>query len=379
MSGAPDTPESLVVDGIEGLTPAWISHVLRESLDLAGLEVVDIVATPVGTGQMSDSARLNLRYASGRPDGAPASVIAKLPASDPTSRATGVWAGAYEKEVRFYQELAPVLGVRTPFVYRADIDMSSGNFVLLLEDLHPARQGDQLVGCSIAEAELALGELVGLHAPRWGDPQLSASWLRAPSRGMSEALPLLWDVWQARFEGCFGADVRAAGDALIESAQAFDQWPPRSRCTLVHNDYRLDNLLFGTAEGGPPVTVVDWQSVGIGRGATDVAYFLGGGLLEGVRRDNEERLVRSYHERLIAASVRGADWDDCWLEYRAGAFAGLAMTITAPMLVQQTKRGDEMFLAMARRHACHVLDLDAAAALAELLELEAWRAGRRTA
>ena len=39
------------------------------------------------------------------------------------------------------------------------------------------------------------------------------------------------------------------------------------------------------------------------------------------------------------------------------------MDIIAAMGVRQTERGDQMFAAMARRHARHALDLDALALL----------------
>ena len=75
-------------------------------------------------------------------------MIAKLPAADETSRATARSLGSYENEVRFYQLLAPELPMRTPAVYYADIDVETASFILLLEDMAPAQQGDQLRGCS---------------------------------------------------------------------------------------------------------------------------------------------------------------------------------------------------------------------------------------
>jgi hypothetical protein len=39
------------------------------------------------------------------------------------------------------------------------------------------------------------------------------------------------------------------------------------------------------------------------------------------------------------------------------------MAVAASMLVERTNRGDQMFLAMASRHARHALDLDAPALL----------------
>ena len=84
-------------------------------------------------------------------------MVAKLPAADETSRATGVAMRSYEKEVRFYQELADDLSIATPRVFHAALDPDDlSRFVLLLEDLAPADQGDQLVGCSPAVAASAL-------------------------------------------------------------------------------------------------------------------------------------------------------------------------------------------------------------------------------
>ena len=125
-------------------------------------------------------------------------MIAKLPAADETSRATARSLGSYENEVRFYQLLAPELPMRTPAVYYADIDVETASFVLLLEDMAPAEQGDQLRGCSPETAKVAVDELVRLHAPRWDDPTLEAfEWLhrdRAAQRAFLMAfLPGAWD------------------------------------------------------------------------------------------------------------------------------------------------------------------------------------------
>ena len=113
---------------------------------LDGARVTDVDLEPVGTGQMCDSVRLTLRY--DRATDAPPTVVAKLPAADETSRATAKALRSYENEVRFYQQLAPDLPVRTPTVFHADIDVETASFVLLLEDLAPGRPGDQLAGCT---------------------------------------------------------------------------------------------------------------------------------------------------------------------------------------------------------------------------------------
>ena len=166
----------LIADTPAALTPEWLTAALRAGGLLGDAVVTTASITPVGTGQMCDSVRLELTF--DRPTDAPTTVVAKLPAADPTSRATALSLRSYEIEVRFYQELAPALPIRTPTIFYADIDVETASFVLLMEDLAPARQGDQLAGCTPEEAAVAIDELVKLHAPRWGDPALAElDWL----------------------------------------------------------------------------------------------------------------------------------------------------------------------------------------------------------
>jgi hypothetical protein len=349
-----------IADTPEAMTPAWLTEALRRSGCLRDGTVTAVELRPIGTGQMSDSFRVTLRYAGG--DG-PATMIAKLPAADETSRATAVSLHNYENEVLFYEQLAPHLAIHTPAVYYADIEPGTPHFVLLLEDMAPASAGDQLLGCSVDEARVAVDELVGLHAPRWGDPALaSLDWLagdRAERRDfLLVLLPQLWDGFCQRYGGVFGRDVSAAGGALFDELAGYlgadtEPW------TIVHGDYRLDNLLFDPTPGHRPVTVVDWQTCAIGPGLNDVAYFIGAGLLSAERAAVEEQLVRSYHDGLLASGVQDYDWERCWRDYRRGTWSGVIMAVAASMLVERTERGDQMFMTMAARHARHALDLDA--------------------
>ena len=347
----------------EALTPDWVTQALRAGDNLGDDGVVSSVdATAVGTGQMCDSLRLHLGY-EGSAAG-PSSIVAKLPAADPTSRTTARSLGSYELEVRFYQQLAGDLPIRTPRCLYADIEVDEADFVLLLEDMAPARQGDQLAGCSPDEAAIAVAELPNLHAPRWGDPGLaSIGWLHrdpeARQAFMAELLPTLHSGFRERYAESLDEEVEQACDAVFTRLGGH-RGARRGPATIVHGDYRLDNLLFGGLGGGVPVAVVDWQTVGTGPALDDVAYFLGGGLLPEDRRASERAIVSDYLDRLHAAGVEGYDWDACWDDYRRGTWSGLLMAVAASMLVERTDRGDEMFLTMARRAARHALDLDAA-------------------
>jgi aminoglycoside phosphotransferase (APT) family kinase protein len=207
-------------------------------------------------------------------------------------------------------------------------------------------------------------ELVGLHAPGWNDAGLRAiDWLGEPDAARGAQVHALYQAMLPGFLDRYGARLARDEAAIIErlgaasSAPLFGGLP--SPYSLIHVDYRLDNLLIDASAPPPRVTAVDWQSITLGSPLSDVAYFLGGGMLPEARREAESDIVRAYHAALEAAGVGHYDWAACWEDYRRGAFAGFGVTVIASMLVERTARGDEMFTVMARRHARHALDLGA--------------------
>src|SRR5439155_9185706 len=101
-------------------------------------------------------------------------------------------------------------------------------------------------------------------------------------------------VWSG-FVDRYGGALDAAQVALAERfGAALARWSGERQgpSTVVHGDYRLDNMLFGSATGGYPVAVVDWQTCAHGPGASDASYFLGAGLPVDVRRRHQRDLLR---------------------------------------------------------------------------------------
>ena len=73
----------------------------------------------------------------------------------------------YENEVRFYQELAAELVIRTPKVVFADYDPETENVVLLMEFMDGWHSPDQVAGASDAQIRLAITEIPKISAPFW--------------------------------------------------------------------------------------------------------------------------------------------------------------------------------------------------------------------
>src|SRR3954468_8787586 len=74
------TRELAIVETAEEITPAW----LTAALGLDGVRVTGVAATQIGTGQVANCSRIEVRY-----DGvthAPATLVAKLSDTDPEMR-----------------------------------------------------------------------------------------------------------------------------------------------------------------------------------------------------------------------------------------------------------------------------------------------------
>lgn len=353
--------ESLpLFDHVDSITPDWLSSILeRNGIDAS---VRDFQSTSVGTGQMADNFRLTLSYARRSP-GAPETVVVKLPSQDPTSRASGA-AGAYATEVRFYTDLAKDVAIRTPRCLHGDLSASNESFVLVLEDLAPAEQGDQIAGCQPEQAELALRNLAGLHGSRWCAKELDElEWLNPISAEIAGFFSVIVQVRTNEFIERYKASLsREDTEVLRHFAGHAKDWllGRPERFAPVHGDYRLDNLLFARTAAGPSVATVDWQTLSIGLPGRDVAYFLGNSLVSDMRRAHEKALVSAYHDELLRLGVENYDFSTCFEDYRYGHFQGPLVTVLGAMGVIQTNRGDEMFMAMCSRSCQAIRDLDSA-------------------
>jgi hypothetical protein len=346
------------------VTPEWLTAVLTDSGALgAGASVRSLSFEPVGTGQMADTVRVTITF--DPPGAGPASVIAKFASEDDTSRNTGLVLRAYEIEVCFYDQVAGRVGSRIPRGYFGWHDPDTGWFVLLLEDMTGAVQGEQLEGCAPEVAVAALAEMAALHGPVWESPELGTlTWLDRSSPGSSELMAALVSSLFPGFVARYQDRLEISEVALCERFVAgLGGWldslsGPR---TVTHGDFRLDNLLF--RPGDPHPWVVDWQTASWGMGASDVSYFVGGSLNAADRRAHEHDLLVGYHRSLEEQGVVGYGLAQLEDDYRLTSFGGILMAIAASMLVKRTERGDDMFVTSLQRHAQQAIDIDAEAML----------------
>lgn len=352
--------EPRVVEDPSRLTAAWLTAVLAGAGH--AVRVRGFRHQPVGTGQMAHSERIELDYHEPVPPGAPRSLVGKFPAASPESRAAGAM-GAYRAETLFYTRLATRLRVRTPRCLYGALSQDEKTFTLLLEDMAPAVQGDQIAGASDDRIEAAVRNLAGLHAPLWNSPELDRlDWLSGGAGEMlARYVELATPAFLERYADRLAGEDRDVLERFAARAQRWVARRPADR-TLVHGDYRLDNLLFRDGPAGCSVTAVDWQTLSIGCGGQDLAYLLGNGCEPAQRRASEGRMLEAYRRALAGLGVERSA-EAIRADYVYGAFQGPVVTVLGALAVGRTERGDAMFMAMARRSAAQIRDLDALALL----------------
>jgi aminoglycoside/choline kinase family phosphotransferase len=338
--------------GPHDVTPAWLGSALGADVD-----AVDVM--PIGTGQTGATYRVAVTYRSDTD--LPETFAVKLSAQDDTVRERV--ALGYRSEVEYYARVAGRMKIPVPPCFYSDISVDGADFVLVLGDMAPAVQGDQIAGCSAKEAGLAVEALAGLHGPSWCDPEwMALGGIAMPKPGDDAAASGLGEV-STMAAGILidklGDDIGDEDAETLTTAMSLvAPWlmAEPQRYALMHGDYRLDNMLFDPDR--TQITVVDWQTVGIGLPGRDLAFFTATSLDPDDRSHLENDLVGQYHEALLGYGVTDYDFDICWRDYRLGVVQAPLITGLGFAFASSTERGDEMVLTMLHRGCRAIRELE---------------------
>jgi len=319
---------------VEDVTPEWLTEALQQKGTIRDTAVESFDSTELPGGAVGTIHRLGMRYSSSQSQG-PESVIIKLPSDDEAWRAFINRTGAYERETRFYAELGSSLNAQTTSVYHADMDLTAGDHVLLLEDLQHLSVGDQILGLGEQEAGAAIRYLSALHSSWWNDRRLdSMPWLKRPGEAttyerMARSYAKGLECALERLSDWLPSGIEDIARRFVQVVPSLFQAVGGSPLTLTHGDFKLGNLFFSYDDKTVEVTAIDWQEVGAYRGATDVAYFMCWSLNTEERRRIENRLLEEYHAALLTGGVPDYSYADFILDYRRGFFRNLLVLIAA--------------------------------------------------
>lgn len=361
-----------IPNNLKEITSEWLTEVLRSTRTIADATVTSFDTEILGEGQgfAGALARLRVEYDKNESD-APRSLVAKLPTDNPVMRKVVSSRGLYMREVRFYEEIAEQVELRTPRRYYSAFDSESGGFVLLLEDLAPARVGDQIAGCSTADAELAVREIAKFHALWWEGPRIAEiDWMpsaRSGARAFQQLYQHSWSLLSGKMGDRLPDTILGIGERLGQHIVTVRERAAEPPQTIVQGDFRLDNMFFASREGGAPFAVVDWQLIHRNRGVYDVAWFLSGCLDPETRKSSEMDILSLYQSTLEKNGVRSYGIDQCVEDYRHSLLSCLMVGVIAAAAADlSAERGLALFGLIMQRLASAIADHD----VAELLPKE---------
>ena len=272
----------------------------------------------------------------------------------------------------FYRDVAGQSSAYTPKTFFAEID--GDNFVLLLEDLSAYELGDQVKGCTLEQTRGGIEWMARHHAALWGRtgettfgflPAVAPSY---SSEGLAQGCAFGWDPMVEHFGHVVPVHIAALKEKYLAALPKLFAWMSTPPLTVVHGDFRMDNLFFSAAAGHEALIAVDWQGSLRGRASQDVAYFLSGSVPVEIRREHEQMLVERWHAGLVENGVTGYSEADAWQDYRkAVLYVWVIAVVIAGTLDPSNERGRQWISAMIERSVAAIEDLGLVALLDEFV------------
>ena len=296
----------------EQVTAAWLESVL--DVAIANVEVKPISE---GTGFAGSVYRVHLNYGESGVE-LPDTLIWKTVSGDERTRGFLTTLGVYEREARFYGQLASDIEM-APRPYFSDFDSDSGAFCLITEDVSYMRPGDQVEGCTFEEAMAVTQDVARFHSTFWTElPDERLNWVPAFDGGSGYFERMHSVAWR-QLERSFDHVPRGLIEAAHRVAPRVSEIKTRlSRppVTLVHGDLRLDNVFLGNSSATSGIKLIDWQAIRLGRGMYDLAYFLSTSIPVDLRRLRQDELMSVYLESLSLNGVTGYTLEACNEDFR---------------------------------------------------------------
>ena len=350
-----------LIPTIDMLDATWFTNMLRAGGHLTDKQsVLTATATRLGAGEGMASLLWRVVLTYDQPSSSPKSVIVKLATDDAHRLFIMQTAKFYAREVRFYDELAADAPVRVPKCIHAAIDPETSLFILILEDVGQLRHVDQLEGCGFDDAVQALRTLAKFQSRWWGQDLSDLATTFIPMNdgfnqfvvpmlhqqnwpAARDARPDLWPDDVSTFLDGFVAKV----PHILEGLMGPD--------TLIHNDYRVDNLLWD----GDEIVVLDFQMSSVASGLLDFAYFVGQSIPKEIRKQRFDELMDAYLSELVANGIV-LDREAALDKYRRALVFGFMWPLGLMGSYDTLEpRGRELAETMLERHLSAVADCDA--------------------
>jgi hypothetical protein len=308
---------------IDEVTAEWMSAATGWKVTAVRNEIIG-----VGVGVASSVYRSHLTGS-----GCPASVIVKMPALDPNAAFTSTVLRMYIREVRFFKTLAKDVPFRVSKSFYGEVNEETSQFAMVVEDLGNLRAVDQVKGMNIGDARRAVDGLAAMHAKWWGKADALAADGTTISLGDPIYPAIVPMVFAEGWEKCtkeitMPDSIMQVGPRFGNAVAPLLASLAKGPNTLAHGDYRADNMFFDEQN---KLVVLDFQLIGTGIGAYDLAYFI----TQSIAADDASKHERELFDRWIDGVLSGGapkelvDKKALWEHYRSAALFCLAYPIVA--------------------------------------------------
>ena len=285
----------------EELNREWLSDALNRSV-----ESFEMCPIGGGKGNLGDLVLLSLEGGE--------QLVAKFAANRQESLNAAKRSGLFEREIKFYHELAPKLDLRLPALFASAYDPSSAYFIMLLEYLEPIKESDSISGIGIDHTRQVFAGLSKLHTQGkdlvdtpWVQTMISQDRINNLTIMIEKGWPVLQDICGELVDPLKEIDLLEKFLETMSYLNTLDQ-------TIVHGDVKPDNLII-SSQG---VVIIDWQGFGTGPPAWDIAYCMCQCLTTEERRLYESELLANYPHDLVG--------------YKESLFFGIVIACALPLL-----------------------------------------------
>lgn len=334
--------DSLQPTTLEDLCPAWITALLREHGSLREGEVTALESTIIGEGRgyLSITAKVALTY--DRPQGqAPASVVVKLQPLEEDFRKMGEETHAFDREILFYDHVAPQIPTGLPRIYGYHREPPSQYIVM--EDLSHLHIGDQIEQMHAPLVKSTAETMARLQAKFWNNDRLETLDWMPINNNLWPQFRERWPSFVEHFGYLASPEALDVGHRMAENVEELVETMISRPHTITHNDLREDNLIFGEPGTDQAVVIVDWQLATRAIGATDPIRLAAGSELAAERDGHEWDVVRVWYDTLLAEGVTNYTWEQAQYDTRLGLLSLLFLyTYFHPSMINAEGRSRKL-------------------------------------
>ena len=304
MTEIPDSIEEITVEWLKSeLTNTGTELLLNKIKEAGPLTAIEIDKSGMETQHLGEVRFIVLHFS----DGTESKAVVKIQRGDKRVQAMGATMQLFSREHDFYKNIqAQLKDLKTPNCYLNLISASKDKAILVLEDLRPAIvvRISENEGISADQARLAVLKLARLHNTFFHNFPQNTELLSPESpiyqKTFAENFPgLLQHFLKLRnyseelkdFEGFLMKVSENIKSYFID----FVSGPP----SVIHGDYKSENIFFPNHQGEGEFALVDWQTY-IKTGplgcCAELIQFIYQTLPIPLRREIEKELITIYYE-----------------------------------------------------------------------------------